>query len=1267
MVVLTSNSDIDRRDSPRFHVRIDKKPRKKPDKEKSKPSKAEKSPRRDFPITLNLPGYLPHENEYSDFKHTELFGTIPETKVTKLDILRRPQKTLEQLFRFKKKDIVFLGGPGHGKTEEVILYGMDEVYFHKKRYILSFIINRGAGYTQQQKFNEFSRKLTGGKMQYRLYHRDLEPQKALIRKGEHPYAMLGITPLTFIGSLIHFITHPIGEQEVAKYKSHESDWARTLLSPHFIDIDEVDSFSISTLAFLIPVIRVFKWFNPFMQVIIASATLGNPQTIAKHFFGPDGNYKVLKGTGRRGPLTLTLDHEENYKELYNQKLQEQNERIESELEKFARRDNYTPEKEILFLNHKITMNYEQARRFSRHYEVAHGWLKFKEIVDTVKRFRTEPEKIVLTITTLLQTSFDFPSVSRGLWWGTPWHPRDLIQLLARFNRNPEQQGHIDIILRASNSYENQKAQPENREEFITLLTQQSDVPKEMPWFTLEMLKFWILWGLLVGFMEGYTGGFSQVLEYIQNDLSQFVDQEFLQQQLQTAYRELWREGFINYNDDGKLIPTSTTKDWIFKHVNVRDNPRYKIILQSGRTRKNLGFIEYYTLLRHCLVGQSLYWNGKHYVVITIDTDRHEVYVKPAPLGKHYQTNKLTKTIRRTELLAHDQENEIALVELFLKQSLDDKRLKHQPETPLSPLIHSYSGIFIGESSQLLSFYTVQSVDSLVDHLKKILHIEDSELDLHEYQDPLLGTGVLVLDKSRVKLARLLFDYLRFQANKQPRQLISDLSEEQRRIFRNNLLVLPFAKGMKKLKMFLHKFQVVHLLVADSHNDGTPFCINGQRVDFKEFWRALLFPLTIANTAPVKQFSLNFLGDTFDWSHSSNPSGVQTQFQILVEVLEELQLLDKTVFIRGNHDHSEKYFLWRTPLYAPKKLTFEVKTYHQLPAQTAQQVLKILDRNWTSFFNANKAWKNKKSKFKSKPEPPRYKPKNGEFLLVFTNQQVRLKNNIVKFPKKVNFTIKTRLLDQTDIREVRIIPKGVGYIVEIIYKKEFHPRFLNKNNTVAIDLGVRNLITMVNNNGMKPFVIKGGVVKSINQYYNKERARIQSTYDHQGIKIGKTMQKLINKRNKKINDYFHKTSRKIIVYCVLNDIGTVVIGYNPNWKQNCQIGKKNTQNFVTIPYYKLIQQLEYKAAEQGITVIKQEESHSSKCSFLDNEPIKHHSQYLGQRITRGLFKSQKGTIINADVNGAYNIMKKALLNAVEADRIEDVGLHPTRWRLAPVTC
>ncbi|MHA2216112.1 MAG: transposase, partial [Candidatus Hodarchaeales archaeon] len=155
--------------------------------------------------------------------------------------------------------------------------------------------------------------------------------------------------------------------------------------------------------------------------------------------------------------------------------------------------------------------------------------------------------------------------------------------------------------------------------------------------------------------------------------------------------------------------------------------------------------------------------------------------------------------------------------------------------------------------------------------------------------------------------------------------------------------------------------------------------------------------------------------------------------------------------------------------------------------------------------------------------------------------MKIKDGFLFFPKKVGLKVKTRLSTTANIREARIIPKGVGYVVEIVYQENLFPNPLNKDNLIAIDLGVRNLITTVSNNGLKPFVIKGGVIKSINQYYNKERARIQSVYDRQGIKTGKNMHKLTNKRDKKINDYFHKISRKIIDYCVVNNIGTVVIG------------------------------------------------------------------------------------------------------------------------------
>lgn len=349
-----------------------------------------------------------------------------------------------------------------------------------------------------------------------------------------------------------------------------------------------------------------------------------------------------------------------------------------------------------------------------------------------------------------------------------------------------------------------------------------------------------------------------------------------------------------------------------------------------------------------------------------------------------------------------------------------------------------------------------------------------------------------------------------------------------------------------------------------------------------------------------------------------------------------------------------------------ELNSKLKTsenYKLLPSQTAQQTLRLLDRSWKSFFNSIKIWKKNKNQFKSRPKPPKYKNKNGEYILVFTNQQCKIRNNKLIFPKMLNFELKTRFDDKTNLREVRIIPKGIGYSIEIVYDKEIEPANLDKERIIGIDLGIRNLVTIANNIGEKPIIVKGGVCKSINQFCNKEISRIQKIYMNQGIKTGKKLKKIINKRNRKIKDYLHKVSRFIINYCIKNNIGTIIIGYNQDWKQNLNIGKKNNQNFYQIPFNTLINQIKYKSEETGIDIILQEESHTSKCSFLDNEPIEYHNEYMGKRIKRGLFRSKNGIIINADVQSALNIIRKAVPKAfakVEADGIEGVELHPIRF-------
>lgn len=345
------------------------------------------------------------------------------------------------------------------------------------------------------------------------------------------------------------------------------------------------------------------------------------------------------------------------------------------------------------------------------------------------------------------------------------------------------------------------------------------------------------------------------------------------------------------------------------------------------------------------------------------------------------------------------------------------------------------------------------------------------------------------------------------------------------------------------------------------------------------------------------------------------------------------------------------------------LAFQLKSsenYKELPSQTAQQILKVVDRNWNSFFRTIKIWKKHPEKFYEMPRLPHYKKKDGEFMLIFTNQQAKIKDGMLFLPKKgsVIGNIKTRV---KELREVRIIPKAVGYILEIIYQKEIVAPKRDKTRIAGIDLGVRNLVTIANNIGIQPVVVKGGVAKSMNQYFNKKKTGIQSEYDKQGTKNGMKMKRLQVKRDKKMQDYLHKVSRTIVNYLVENNIGMLVIGHNDNWKQNSNIGKRNNQNFVTIPFYKLMHMLQYKTEEHGIETVLQEESHTSKCSFFDDEPVEHHDKYIGKR-KRGLFRTAKGFVINSDVNGALNIIKKAVSDAFPqgtADVIEDAVGHPLR--------
>ena len=256
--------------------------------------------------------------------------------------------------------------------------------------------------------------------------------------------------------------------------------------------------------------------------------------------------------------------------------------------------------------------------------------------------------------------------------------------------------------------------------------------------------------------------------------------------------------------------------------------------------------------------------------------------------------------------------------------------------------------------------------------------------------------------------------------------------------------------------------------------------------------------------------------------------------------------------------------------------------------------------------------------------------------------------------KTNIYINTRLTDFNSLKEVRIIPRNNHYAIEVVYQvkeKEHH----DNGKYAAIDLGLNNLATVAFNDGSKPLIVNGRPLKSINQYYNKEKAHYQSKL--KGNKhTSKRIWALTNKRNNKVTDYLHKASRLLVNQLVSQGITTLVIGKNKNMKQDINLGRVNNQTFVQLPIMRFADLMKYKCELEGINVLFNEESYTSKCSFLDGEPICKHDKYLGKRVKRGLFVSRSGININADVNGAYNIMLKAIPNAF-ADGIEGVVVHP----------
>ncbi len=337
-----------------------------------------------------------------------------------------------------------------------------------------------------------------------------------------------------------------------------------------------------------------------------------------------------------------------------------------------------------------------------------------------------------------------------------------------------------------------------------------------------------------------------------------------------------------------------------------------------------------------------------------------------------------------------------------------------------------------------------------------------------------------------------------------------------------------------------------------------------------------------------------------------------------------------------------------------------EAYKALPAKVAQQVLRTLDKNWQSFFKAIAAWRDDPSKFLGRPCLPKYKDKqHGRNLLIYTIQALSkpaLRQGYI-VPSMLAIRLETQ---HQNIDQVRIIPRHGFYVVEVVYSREAVQADVDPSLYAGMDIGINNLATLTSNKeGFIPRLVNGRPVKSINQYYNKRKADLGSKLMKMDARrrTSHQLERLTTTRTRRINHYLHTASRRILNLLVLEGIGTLVIGKNPNWKQEVEMGKRNNQQFVGIPHARFIEMLAYKAELVGIQVLITEESYTSKCSFLDKEPIRKQESYAGKRIKRGLFRASDGRLINADVNGSFNIIRKVAPNVFEG--VEGVVVRPSR--------
>ncbi len=411
--------------------------------------------------------------------------------------------------------------------------------------------------------------------------------------------------------------------------------------------------------------------------------------------------------------------------------------------------------------------------------------------------------------------------------------------------------------------------------------------------------------------------------------------------------------------------------------------------------------------------------------------------------------------------------------------------------------------------------------------------------------------------------------------------------------------------------------------------------------------------------------------------------IKSKNKTKLAVLKELTRASKDLYNKALYTIRKHFF--ETKKYLPYKEVYHLlkssDEYKRLPSNASQQTLKQVDNAFKSFFKLLKAKKD--DEYTNKISIPKYLDKDGHYKVIFTKIHLKVMDNgyiRLSLPKSIKerynvsylyFKIPRHIVKK-EIKEVHILPYKPYYKISFVYSDgDSNYNHYQTDDIMAIDFGIDNLATIVTRYD-KPLIIDGKSLKSKNRYFNKMVSVLSSS-----IKRGTQSNKWKNKEPRRvkmwyarranyIKDYLHKASKRVIDIAIEKGIKKIVVGYNKGWKQECNLGRKNNEKFLSIPHAKLLQYIKYKATQHKIEVVEVEESYTSKCDALALEPMQKHKKYLGKRVKRGLFQSSVGKLINADVNGALNILRKSVACDSLIQEIASRGLvfQPVRVHIHP---